>query len=240
MKQILIAFLLTSISLGLSAQAAVSLKGSKKVIEGTIVKYDINKEIIIKTEAGSTIYVPKNRIAAVYENGLPLFSETDLAPQGIKEGKVYYIWEGNLLPNQDLTGIGTGVSAVYQWKYWAGAGLGIGYNNYNGDKMRSILPVYVHLRSYLKQQRSSPFLDLKTGYGFRLGKEEGGIIDINGGGLIQGLAGIRFGSGGMATTVGIGMQMQNAYFQYLGGWNPTLTTEVRQYNRLVIQLGFVF
>lgn len=227
------------------AQDKIYLKKGN-VIEGKIIQYNVGVQVILETEGDSQIIIPQSSISTIMEGETILYGKIkNTKTQQLKErvplasDKWYITWENKLYANRDDGGLGISASYIYQWKHFLSAGVGVGFDNYNNNRARSVIPVFTHVRSYLKDEHKSPFLDLKLGYGFAAAGDEG-VIDSQGGFYGQSMIGVRLGSGGFRTTLGLGIQLQNTYLEGFHPWNTGVIREERQYRRLMFNIGFVF
>ena len=213
-------------------------------ISGKLIKYELGKHVVIQTEGDTQVFIPISSVKSIVEDSNLLYGKS----KKVKELKVkepfaidqwYFSWENKLYPNDRNSGLGISLSYLYQWKHYLAAGVGVGYDNYNFNRIRSFVPVFVQARSYIKDAHKSPYLDVKLGYGFTSQKHQQ-VISNEGGFYNQTSIGLRFGSGGFRTTAGIGLQFQNNQLEAFHPWNGGILRENRQYRRLVFNLGFIF
>jgi len=226
----------------LASQDLVVLKRGEP-ISGKLIKYEIGGYAVVQTEKDAQIYIPSTSIKSILEDGEHLYGKTKPKAQKIREplavDQWYFDWENKLYLNNNDAGVGISLSYLYQWKHFLAAGVGVGYDNYNFNEIRSFVPIFIQARSYAKDAHKSPYVDVKLGYGLASSNSQQ-IISNRGGFYNQTSVGLRFGSGGFRTTVGIGLQFQNNELEAVHPWNGGTVREDRQYRRIVLNLGFVF
>ncbi len=237
--------LMLSISTILSSQDRVILKQGEP-ITGKLIKYEIGGYVVIQTEGDTQVFIPTNEIRTILDDGQVLYGKskpTKTKPPKVREplptDRWYFDWQNKLYFNNTDSGVGISLSYLYQWKHFLAAGVGIGYDNYNFNQMRSFVPLYIQARSYVKDAHKSPYLDVKLGYGIASSKSQQ-IISNQGGFYSQTSVGVRFGSGGFRTTIGVGLQLQENELEAIHPWNGGIVREDRQYRRIVFNLGFLF
>ncbi len=238
----IVMFALSTITM-VSAQDTVYLKNGEP-ISGKIIQYVIGDNLTVETESGTIIIIPNNEITSIVEGDKVLYgkahkTKTPKTRTPLASDKWYFNWENKAYVNNNNGGLGISLSYLYQWRHYLSAGVGVGYDNYNNNIARSIVPVFTQVRSYLKHAPNSPFVDLKLGYGISANNSER-VYESQGGFYGQTMAGIRIGNGGFRTTLGIGIQLQNTYLEGWHRWNSGIVKEDRQYRRLVFNLGFIF
>ena len=230
----------------LAGQDVVYLKDGSS-ISGDILQYVIGGNLTLETEGSTRILIPSGKIASIVDGDTVIYGKTKDKKQSKKlkertplaSDKWYFDWENKAYVNNNDGGLGISLSYLYQWRHYLSAGVGVGYDNYNNNIARSIVPVFTQVRSYIKDAPNSPFVDVKLGYGISANNSER-VYEAQGGFYGQTMAGIRFGSGGFRTTLGLGIQLQNTYLEGWHRWNSGIVKEDRQYRRLVINLGFIF
>lgn len=239
MKHIIFTICLAIVTSVLFGQSTVLLKGNKS-LSGKILQYDIGNALSLQLENGTEVLIRNSQIKSIIMDGKPFFEHKKIKNYVFKEKGIKYSWENTLLANASNGGAGITLSCLYQWKYFATVGLGIGYNNYNSEEMRGHIPLFIQARSYINAERISPYVDIKGGYGFSTGTSNELFIDTKGGAFFQGMLGVRWGTNPFTITTGIGLQLQDAYYYYNHRWNGGTVEENRQYRRLVMSLGFLF
>lgn len=235
-------FALSTITM-LSAQDAVYLKNGDQV-SGKIKQYVIGTNLTLETKGGAVIIIPNDEISSIVEGDNILYGNTQKlkTPKErtpLASDKWYFNWENKAYVNNNSGGLGISLSYLYQWRHYLSAGVGVGYDNYNNNAARSIIPIFTQVRSYLKDAPNSPFVDMKLGYGLSASNSER-VYESQGGFYGQTMVGIRVGNGGFRTTFGLGIQLQNTYLEGWHRWNSGIVREDRQYRRLVFNLGFIF
>ena len=137
------------------------------------------------------------------------------------------------------------LSNGYQFKNGLGVGIGSGLE----EMEITIIPLYADIRYYPLKTRISPYVLLKTGYGFAASDKDlereyyYTPVDSKGGFLFNAVAGIslytwqRF-----AVNIGVGYRYQKITIsqeQYWWGGASTKET-ITHFNRIELQLGFTF
>lgn len=152
--------------------------------------------------------------------------------------KIYHRTNIASLSNSNGNGITLNYSALYQHSRWLGVGAGIGIDNYYYSRGRNVYPLFVEFRSYLVDRNSSPYVSLKSGYGFIFSDEELGQTKTNGGVLINPTFGYRFGSSGIMFDAYLGLRFQDAEYEFVDSWS--FRQQDIQWNRVEIGFGISF
>jgi len=140
---------------------------------------------------------------------------------------------------------GIHMSNGYQFRSGFGAGIGTGIEKL--DVL--VMPVFGELRYQPFKTRLSPFLWIKSGYGFPLTSRDGGDYYYYGN-YTESKGGLMFGAGSglalyswnlNAVNIGIGYRYQVIRFEQKNKWNHELHNElVTRFERIEIQFGFIF
>lgn len=203
------------------------LSGSKFV--GKLVSYDPNGETTVSIN-GSEIKFQSDKIKKIV---MTTSTETKSLNR-LKTKRIYNRTNFALLSNANGNGISLNHSVLYQHSRWVGIGLGAGIDNYYFAAGRNVYPVFLEFRSFLVDRNSSPYVSLKSGYGFIVSNEDIGQTYTRGGFLINPTFGYRIGSSGVFMDFYIGMKFQDAIYETNSGWS--LSRQDIQWKR--IELGF--
>ena len=221
-------------------QTVVLYDGSR--ISGTIVG-DFSDYLDIKVMTPQIIRIGKSQISSLEASAYPV--KKNLKTEG------YYIQlSASVLIGKDSTGMLSSnsfhFSNGYQFRNGIVVGIGTGL-----EKMDvTIVPLYVDFRYYPLSTRISPYAWIKSGYGFTTtdkpysntnysepwGESEGGFLFSAGAGIAL------FTWQRAAINIGVGYRYQKISLsrdEYWWGGNSVRET-VTQFNRLELQLGFIF
>lgn len=212
-------------------------------ISGTIVG-DSTGYLDIKVTTPLTIRIGKSRVSSIEELRYPV--KKNQKTQG------YYIrFSTGILAGKNESGNQSSLSFHlangYQFKNGVGIGIGSGME----DLGVAIVPLYADLNYTPLDSRISPYAWLKTGYGFATSdqalmydiysatdsKTEGGFLFSTGAGISM------FTWSRTAINIGIGYRYQKVTIsrdQYWWGSGTAVRETVTHFNRLELQLGFIF
>lgn len=137
------------------------------------------------------------------------------------------------------------LSNSYQLKSGLAAGFGTGIEQLDVV----VMPVFGELRYQPFKTRLTPFLWLKSGYGFPLSNRGGGAYYYYGD-YTESKGGMMFNAGtGVAlytwnrnaVNIGIGYRFQKLRFEQKNRWNQEIHNElVTSFERIEVQFGFIF
>ena len=221
-------------------QSVVLLDGSR--ISGTIVA-DSSDYIDIKVVTPQVVRVRKSEVSSLEAMVYPGKRDYD------NEGYYIQFSASVLAGNNDG---GNASSPVFHLSngYLFASGLGIGFGSGIEQLEVSVVPLYADIRYYPSKRRVSPYVWLKSGYGFTTSDQPvlytyyyGAGGESKGGFLFNIGAGIALYSWqSSAVNIGVGYRYQKitlSHEEY--GWNgPLLRETVTRFNRFEIQLGFTF
>ena len=137
------------------------------------------------------------------------------------------------------------LSNGYQFRNGFGAGFGTGIEEL--DVL--VMPVYGELRFRPLKTRLSPFLWMKSGYGFPLSDRDGGdyyyygyFPESKGGMMFNAGAGLALYSWNRtAVSIGIGYRYQKLIFGQNNIWSQESQNElITHFKRIEVQFGFIF
>ena len=236
-------FLVITVSVTINAQTrqTVVLKDGSRV-SGTIL-YDSLDFLWMKVDAPQVVPIPRSEVS---------FLETITGRQKFSPaGKGYFIhFSASTLAgksDQDNANLlSLHLTNGFQFSNGIRAGIGVGM-----EQMESpLLPLYADLNYHPFNSRVSPYLYLKAGYGFPLQekKEDNhywyySMVNSKGGLLFNAGAGIALYTWQRAgVNLGIGYRYQRVSMVYRNMWDsrPNTLEKVTRYNRLQLQLGFIF
>jgi len=132
----------------------------------------------------------------------------------------------------------------FQFNRWLGAGVGSGLDSYSLRNRYQLVPVFLHLRSFLGRTKVAPMLLLDAGYGFALTDRDAGITESRGGWLLHPAVGVRFGAHPKVNfAMDIGYRFQRAsYTEDFFIWNPGQEQEERNllFQRFTLRFNLLF
>ncbi|MCU0460516.1 MAG: hypothetical protein MUF36_00665 [Bacteroidales bacterium] len=243
-KKTIIALLLTVITFTVSAQKRERkevMLNDGTVIKGTIVA-DSSDFLKVKIKRPQIITLNK---ALVYSTG-----SIRQSASGSAEKRGYSIrLSASLLAGRNISG-NTGSMSIhlsngYQFRNGFGAGFGTGIEK----PEVLIMPVYGEIRYQPLKTRLSPFLWMKSGYGFPLNRRAdidyyyyGYSTESKGGVMFNAGAGLALYSWNRnAVSIGIGYRYQKLIFAQKNIWRQEAQNELITYfNRFEVQFGFIF
>lgn len=243
-KRIIFVLLLTAISMAVSSQKSGRhevVLNDGTVIVGTIVA-DSSDFLKVKIKRPQIITINKS---LVYSTGK---GRRSLANPAEKQGYSIRL-SASLLSGRNESGNkgspGIHISNGYQFRSGFGAGIGTGIEKL--DVL--VMPVFGELRYQPFKTRLSPFLWIKSGYGFPLTSRDGGDYYYYGN-YTESKGGLMFGAGSgvalyswnrNAVNIGIGYRYQVIRFEQKNMWTQDLHNElVTRFERIEIQFGFIF
>ncbi len=243
-KKIIFVLLFTAIPIAVSSQKRERQRvilNDGSVITGTIVA-DSDDFLKIKIKRPQVITLSK---AHIYSTGT-----TRRSAYYFGETKGYSIrLSASLLAGSDESGNKASpsiqLSNGYQFKNGFGAGFGTGIEKL--DVL--VMPVFGELKYQPFKTRLSPFLWLKSGYGFPLSDRDGNVYYYYGN-YTESKGGMMFGAGAgvalyswnrIAVNIGIGYRYQRIIFEQKNTWNHEIQNElVTSFERIEVQFGFIF
>jgi hypothetical protein len=243
-KRILISTVCLTFVFQLSAQrqrrhTVVLNDGSR--FTGTVIS-DTSGYVRVRIKSPRVIVLPRSSVASVDGNHL-FFRETDV-------GRGYYmqISASNLTGSSEpgsTNGVSINFSNGYQFRNGLSIGVGTGLEDFEG----AMVPVFSVLKYQPFKRRVSPYIWVKTGYSFatpdmaRGGEYWGSVTEQSGGIIANAGVGVELYSWNRnSISFGIGYRYQKATISNIYRFG-TLTTRydwVTEYNRIEMQLGFVF
>jgi len=243
-KKIIIALLLPAITFTVSSQKRERQEvvlNDGTVIAGTIVA-DSSDFLKVKIKRPQVITLNKS---LVYSTGKARRSLTNPAE---KQGYSIRL-SASILAGRNSSGntgcMSTHLSNGYQFRNGFEAGFGTGIEK--PDVL--IMPVYGEMRYQPLKTRLSPFLWIKSGYGFPLNRRAdidyyyyGYSTESKGGVMFNAGAGLALYSWNRnAVSIGIGYRYQKLIFGQKNIWRQEAQNELITYfNRVEVQFGFIF
>jgi hypothetical protein len=243
-KRIIFVLLFTAITIAVSSQKRERhevVLNDGTVIAGTIVA-DSSDFLKVKIKRPQVITLNK---AQVYSTG-----RVRRGVYNPGETRGYSIrLSASLLTGRNESGnkgsLSIHLSNGYQFRNGFGAGFGTGI-----EKLEAlVMPVFGELKYQPFKTRLSPFLWIKSGYGFPLSDRDGGYYYYYGN-YTESKGGIMFSAGSglalyswkrNAVNIGIGYRYQKLRFEQKNQWNPEYQNELITYfDRIEVQFGFIF
>jgi len=243
-KRIIFVILLTAITIAVSSQKREQHKvvlNDGTVIAGTIVA-DSSDFLKVKIKKPQVITLNK---ALVYSTG-----KVRRSAYNPGETRGYSIrLSASLLAGRNESGnkgsLSIHLSNGYQFRSGLGAGFGTGIEELDVV----VMPVFGELRYQPLKTRLSPFLWIKSGYGFPLTSRGGGDYYYFGN-YTESKGGLMFSAGSglalyswkrNAINIGIGYRYQKIIFEQKNTWSHEIQNElVTSFERIEIQFGLIF
>lgn len=224
----------------------VWLKDGSK-LTGTILRWDLSKNMELRLATGALIVIPQTDIQKVMQDTPFSFDEKDQyrvrgpRPYDFKEVGWYHNASGFLNVSY-MGGAGFHYAMGYRFSRMLGIGFGAGIESNDFTSFRSIIPVYAEARGFFLPKKITPYYALKLGYGIALRDIPNGTLEAKGGIHISPELGVRFGSGAVSYYAGLEYKIQNATFVW-DGWDWTGSTRITDkvsYRRLELRTGLLF
>ncbi len=215
-----------------SEETVVVLKSGSK-LQGKLISYDPNTEVEIEI-LGRLLTLPSSEVKRIV---MPT-SSRNINISRIQTKKIYHRTNVGILSNDNGNGISLNYSALYQHSRWLAVGLGAGIDNYYFQRGRNVYPIFTEIKSYLVDGNSSPYVSLKSGYGFIATNAEENQTNTKGGMIINPTFGYRLGSSGVFMDFYIGFRFQSAEYEVNNGWSKS--HQDIQWNRIETGIGISF
>ncbi|MBW6500898.1 MAG: hypothetical protein K0B05_05840 [Bacteroidales bacterium] len=211
------------------------------ILTGTIVA-DSSDYLMMRIKRPQVIMLKKSQIYSA-DIAKP-------AEQGFEDKQGYSIrLSASVLAGRNSDGKTGGLSFHLSNGYQFRSGISIGFGTGIEELDAVVMPVYADLRYQPLKTRVSPFIWVKSGYGFPVGDQgEGGYYyygyypDAKGGGMFNTGAGIALYSWRRnAVNIGIGYRYQKMRYIQEYPWGGESNNEViTHFNRVEVQFGFIF
>lgn len=215
-----------------SGETIVVMKSGTR-LQGKLLSYDPNTEVILEV-LGNELKLPSSRVKKIV---MPTSSRR-VNINRIQTKKIYHRTNMGLLSNANGNGISLNYSALYQHNRWLAVGLGAGIDNYYFKRGRNVYPIFTEIKSYLVDGNSSPYVSLKSGYGFIPTNEDENQTNTKGGMIFNPTFGYRLGSSGVFMDFYIGLRFQSAEYESNTGWSKS--HQEIQWNRIETGFGVSF
>ena len=236
---IFIALALQALSQKGAEQTLVLNNGSR--ISGIVVN-DSSGNYILKLSAPQVISVPASSVSSVEGISKRQFRYSQRSGYYLRFGVSMLVGKGDESESNMLS-----ISLSNGYKFRNGLMLGIGTGI--EEMTMPLLPVYSELHYHPFNSHASPFIFLKSGYAFSLmGDEEdsnwyGYTKEAAGGVLLNAGAGILLHTWEkVGINIALGYRFQQVSVTENSNWSRSsyATEYVTRFNRLELQLGFVF
>jgi len=220
--------------------------GSK--LSGTILKWELAREMEFKLLTGAVVIIPQNEIDKVtvdvgYPEGMaPVYVYGRKArPYAFREHGLYQTFS-TFLNFSDPGGAGIHYSIGHRFTHLLGVGGGIGIESNDFFNDRGLVPVFAEARGFFAKKKISPYYAMKVGYGFALKNQNFEVVEATGGIYFSPEIGVRFGGKNVNYYLGLEYKLQNAtYTSNFGGWGGDGTaTDKVTYRRTELRTGLVF
>lgn len=215
---------------------------------GSVLRGDVleqtQEEIKIKIAGGSVLVYKMSEVERIAKEEKKFKEKKQSKDFTVQDTGYYHSVTFGLLPGQGEFGnfaFGGSLHYVfgYQYKPIIGAGIGIGADSYIYSEIRNVIPVYLEVRGYLKNQPFAPYYSLQAGYGFALVNDTWNMTDATGGIMIHPKVGFRFPSRtNAAFTTEIGYLFQKASFTF-DDWQGRYQDDVN-FRRISVRFGVIF
>lgn len=226
------------------------------VYRGQLVE-QVEDHLVLKSASGTMIKFNMKQVRRVNQRLIGLLDESGNLLAEVpykaknkyefKEKGFYNAFYGALNGAQALEGNTVGFELMntfgYQFHRWIGAGLSLGYNNFEPDNIDGkIIFTSAEVRGYVARKNRSPYYSMNIGYGYPLRDTQQNLDDTKGGWRIHPALGMRLGGSSDANFLfDFGYVLQRATFiNDFTVWQPETLTEKKLYKRFTFRVGFVF
>lgn len=211
------------------------------ILTGTIVA-DSSDYLVLRIKRPQVIMLRKSQIHSTDH------SKSEV--QGFEDKQGYSIrLTTSVLAGRNSSGKRVSLSLHLSNGYQFRNGLSMGFGTGIEELDAVVMPVYADLRFEPLKTKVSPFIWLKSGYGFTMSDEDGGYgyyygsyPESKGGPMFNTGAGIALYSWRRnAVNIGIGYRYQKLSFRQVDIWSGEWNNEiVTHFNRIEVQFGFIF
>ncbi|MDW7690667.1 hypothetical protein R9C00_22085 [Flammeovirgaceae bacterium SG7u.111] len=234
--------------------AKIQLKNGSK-LKGNILESIDETGIVLRLDS-ATLKIHLNEVKSIrfYDSSKKRFiqSQTDIEAIGHKTSGFFHSIKGGVVFGDDNTNVNAHTVNGIMFKERFGAGVGIGYDQHNP---LSTLPIYAHLRGYLKQGKVSPYYFADLGYANAWDNSEDQFVEVHnvdGGLFFQTGMGLQVNYKGISMVWGVAWRSQKSqidysYYNYWPTWNSFAPTsggekisEKRSIRGLEVSLGLLF
>lgn len=152
--------------------------------------------------------------------------------------KFYYNMQLSSVSNDIYTGFAFNQSVMYRMNNLLLLGGGAGIENYTENVSLNMLPIYGVAKFYMSNQRATPFVMAKYGYGFILSKLDANTEGSHGGQHFNAVLGLRLGGSNFVTEIFGGIKQQSLLLSQRNS-QGVFVTDLKT-NRLELGIGFIF
>ncbi len=218
------------------------------VLNGTILKWELDRGMQFKLITGVEIMIPVSMISRVYQDTpfAPKVWNDNISynrgpkPYSFKEEGLYHTFSV-FLNTSDMGGAGVHYSIGHRFSRLLSVGIGSGLESNDFYTTRKIIPLYAEARGFFVPKKITPYYALKLGYGFAMEDEIDGTTKSKGGLHFSPEFGVRFGGTDVNYYLGLEYKIQNATFENTFFWDPgTVVIEDVSYRRFELRTGLVF
>lgn len=215
-----------------NARATVYLSDGS-ILYGEVVKFSAEKDI--------TLSINGTLIELGHEQVTKIVMDEKVRHQKPRDPhKIYHKVNLSLLGSIDGLGAGIHYSINYMLLKQLMVGVGSGIDNYYLSNRRNMVPVFAEVRWLFLPESTSPYIDLKGGYGIPLKSEKNGIIGSKGGVLINPTFGIIFsGKNAVDVELSLGFRMQKVYYELFDD-NTNYRKQNITHRRIEFGVGIIF
>jgi hypothetical protein len=160
-------------------------------LNGKIIKYDGVNSVVFVLAGGDTIQFDQKMIKKI---SMYTSSFHEEEPFHLKSPNYYIRAQLSLLFSKENKGASLSISSGAQINHWYSAGLGVGIDNYYLNEGFDIIPVFGEMKFSLFKKNTSPYIGLRSGYGFKSADESVGQTAAKGGWFFNPVFGYRLGA----------------------------------------------
>lgn len=177
---------------------------------GKVIKYSIKDTIIIALSETEQVTLHAKNVKKVIM-AKPSFHVEE--HYKFKSPTWYLRSQFSVLYAKEQGGYSLSVSGGYQINHWLAVGVGSGIDNYYAAEGYNIFPVFGEARVGFYKKNKTPYIGLRSGYGFATPDADIGQTFARGGWLINPVFGIRLGAGVPYVDLYAGARFQSAYYE---------------------------
>lgn len=215
------------------------------VLEGTILHYDPDTELVIHTRNQLVMHIPSNNVRKIVQKcrTIKVRDSVPATLEAFRERGWYHFTRFETLPGRNAFGFGLQHSSGFKFNRMASLGIGVGAEELNGANSEvSTYPVFGEFRGYLLARKTTPYYAIAFGHGFssKLVTDQrfldGPLRSWKGGPMLQSEIGCRLGSHAMIQ-FGIRFQKTTLYWQQF--WGGISGKDVTWHKRYEIVFGLL-
>lgn len=206
------------------------------ILHGKVIKYNAVDTIYFALSPTDIMRFPQSMVKKVKMSSLAGTKEEEIFT--LIFPTIYVRTQFSALLGDNNNGLSAMVSGGYRFNHWFSAGIGGGISNYYTAQGHNIFPVFGEASIYFYKKNKSPYLTLRSGYGFAHANADVGQTHGKGSIFVNPVIGYRLGAGQPHMDIFCGVRFQSAQYQLSDGWSEsTIDIDFRRYD---LGIGLTF